>query len=481
MGADCQQKGSGENVMERTQLIEARIRKHWTLEKAAEQLEVDTDTVCRWEKGKTNPRGYNLQRICEVYGMSAAHLGLANAASPDDSAGEMSVFSEAIAPCDDDGVLAELLRQDLSLRLIKLVWTWPRSNHHYEELQRRIMKETEQFSSIASDAEHPMTRRDALRRLALLPAEMYGLTALSGVLRQPAEEFLPLCAASITACWYLMSGSDFTLVEHVLPHYLPRLETLAKQPSRVQKEAARLASHGHQILGVAVLQHNDVQGREQHNKQAITYATLSDDINLEVAALVRQGDTYFHSASPVLELQMFQQAAQYIHDVLPVQQANIYVGLAIAHAQCGQEQESLRYLGLANDAFPYNTQDTAIAPYAGLGPEIFLLWSGLTHLELDHAQDAWNTFASIEQLQSKSPVPERVRLQIVNHQAETAISLRDLDLFCAYLEQGIKGAEALGSQKRRSEAFDIYRQALKVWPQEAKVRALRDLFVKLKA
>jgi hypothetical protein len=39
----------------------------------------------------------------------------------------------------------------------------------------------------------------------------------------------------------------------------------------------------------------------------------------------------------------------------------------------------------------------------------------------------------------------------------------------------------LGSQKRRSEAFDIHRQALKVWPREAKVRALRDLFVKPKA
>jgi transcriptional regulator with XRE-family HTH domain len=328
-------QGSGEDVVERIQLIEARTRKHWTLEQEAEQLEVDTDTVCRWEKGKTNPRGYNLQRICEVYGMSAARLGLVDAPSPDDSASEMPVFSEAGAPRDDDGMLAELLQQDLSLRLIRLVWTWPRGNRRYEELQGQIMKETEQFDSIINDADHPLTRRDALRRLALLPVEMYGLTTLVGTLRQPAEEFLPLCAASITACWYLMSGSDFTLVEHVLPHYLPRLEALAKQPSRMQKEAARLASHGHLLLGIAVLQHNDVQGCEQHNKQAITYAAISEDKNLEVAALIRQGDTYFHSASPVLELEMFQQAAQYIHEVLPVQQASV--------GQSEAAQRSLRH------------------------------------------------------------------------------------------------------------------------------------------
>ena len=464
--------------MERTNLIEARTRKHWTLEKAAEQLEVDADTLCRWEKGRTRPRAYNLQRICEVYGVSAAHLGLADAPSLDDSGEDLSVFSEALPPRDDDGMLAELLQQDLSLRLIRLVWTWPRGNLRYEELQGRIMKETEQFSSISGDAEHPLTRRDALRRLALLPVEMYGLTTLVGALRQPAEEFLPLCAASVTACWYLMSGSDFTLVEHVLPQYLPRLEALAKQPSRVQKEAARLASHGYQISGLLSLHRNDLQARERHLQRAIQYAAISEDVNLEVAAITKQGNTYYYCASPNQMLDMSQQALPHINNVIPLVRSRAYLGLAAAHAQCGDEQEALRYSGMAYETFPQDAQNTIVTPYAGFGRGELIFWEGITQLELGHAKDAWNTFARSIDPQSTAPVSERMRVEIVNHQAETAISLRDLDLFCAYLEQGIRGAEALGSQKRRSEAFDIHRQALKVWPHEPRIKALRELFVK---
>ena len=50
---------------------------------------------------------------------------------------------------------------------------------------------------------------------------------------------------------------------------------------------------------------------------------------------------------------------------------------------------------------------------------------------------------------------------------------RNLDL----LQQGVNGARALGSQKRRQEAIDAYWKGRGQWPNETRVRELADLFV----
>ena len=61
--------------MERANLIEARLRKCWSQEEAAEAIGIDHLTLYRWEAGKSTPRGYNLRKLCEVYGMTAVELG----------------------------------------------------------------------------------------------------------------------------------------------------------------------------------------------------------------------------------------------------------------------------------------------------------------------------------------------------------------------------------------------------------------------
>ncbi|HAT46908.1 MAG TPA: hypothetical protein DCS90_17550, partial [Ktedonobacter sp.] len=66
-------------------------------------------------------------------------------------------------------------------------------------------------------------RRDALVMIAGLP-----LSLLLKVQQEPmtalfADDFLAQCAASITACWHLMRGSQLSVVEEVLSSYLPML------------------------------------------------------------------------------------------------------------------------------------------------------------------------------------------------------------------------------------------------------------------
>lgn len=62
--------------MERKELRSARLGKYWTLAQAAERLEVDLNTLSRWEQGKTRPHGYNIAKLCQVYGKTAVELGL---------------------------------------------------------------------------------------------------------------------------------------------------------------------------------------------------------------------------------------------------------------------------------------------------------------------------------------------------------------------------------------------------------------------
>jgi hypothetical protein len=70
--------------------------------------------------------------------------------------------------------------------------------------------------------------------------------------------------------------------------------------------------------------------------------------------------------------------------------------------------------------------------------------------------------------------------EITNYRAKTALMLRERDAFCGYLEQGIRGAHLLGSQKRRDEAMILYRDASLLWPDEKSVKALKDAFLEPK-
>ena len=112
-----------------------------------------------------------------------------------------------------------------------------------------------------------------------------------------------------------------------------------------------------------------------------------------------------------------------------------------------------------------------------------ILEKGRVHLALtehqpngQYPQQAWETFADIETDPSKLVISERIRYEIVNCRAETALALRDRDLCCDYVERGALGAVVLGSAKRRKEVIATRSKALKLWPREGRVKELKYLF-----
>ncbi len=75
------------------------------------------------------------------------------------------------------------------------------------------------------------------------------------------------------------------------------------------------------------------------------------------------------------------------------------------------------------------------------------------------------------------PNKQTTRVEIINQQAKTAIVSGDMEQGSAYVQAGVTGAKTLGSQRRYNEAYDNFKQMALLWPQEKRVKELRELFV----
>lgn len=333
-----------------------------------------------------------------------------------------------------------------------------------------------------------MNRRQAIQILgaALLiePHELFTpqpWERLSNALTKPAnldENTLNQFHKLTEVCWHLTNGSELSIVEQILPTYLPRLIELAQQPSEYQQSAASIVAQGVLIASRLAGHRNDLNARQRYSEQAFLYGQISKDVNLQVSGLKQLACTFDYKKRPAKALEVYQQALQYTKNVSPLLRARIYAGLAGSYAQCGQRQEALSSLNLAHEHLPTKPEEDPSFLHADCGYFTLLLYDGLTHLHLNQPQEALKTFALVDGLKPKLPLPERVRLEFLNYQATALLELRELEQSSTYLEAAVKGALALGSESRYNEAFDVYQHMRLIWRHEPQVKALADLFVR---
>lgn len=278
----------------------------------------------------------------------------------------------------------------------------------------------------------------------------------------------------IEACWRLSWGKDLALAEELLPSCMSRLVSLVQQPSKYQQTAANLAAQGFRLYGTFALHRNDLLSRELYYKQAVQYSLLSGDKPLIITAFIGQGDTYYYKNQYGTALQAYQNALPYTKEASPLFQAKVYMSLAVASAHMDQKQDSLTFLGLAHDNFPDRPEADASFSYAEHNLSHMILGEGIMRSQLGQTKMALDIFARAEQ--PDIIIPERLRVEIFNQQAKTAIVSGDLERGSAYVEAGVNGARALGSQKRYNEAYNNFKQICMLWPQEKRVEALGGLF-----
>lgn len=325
-----------------------------------------------------------------------------------------------------------------------------------------------------------LSRRQALASLAMLPTSLIFQVRQEPKTVLVIEEFLPRSAAALTAGTQLLNGNDFALVEHSLAQFLPQLGELAKQPSEYQQEAARLACKGYQLVSILNLHRNELSLREENDKRAIEYARLADDADLLAGSLHRLAATFYHADIPTKMLHTYQEALQHAKEISPVLRSRISLGLAEAYARCGKRQEADRALHVAKEqlASCSDFDQRLFYNLAGFTPYSLLNAEGSARLDMEQYQEAWNVFTSVDSLPSTLVIPERTRLEMLNHQAEAALGMRDMEMFCACIKAGRDGALALGSEKRYQEVFEVYKQGRRLWALEKRVRELGELFIR---
>ncbi len=483
-------------------LTAAREARNLTQAQLADEVRLGPRTI--WAAKHNIPISANSRRsLCRYFKQSAQKLGLVQAESKARQSKQKKRTQQHNAPLISQTpslplpvqsemtpsivIDSSVYTSSLLLRVMMMLYQQEIQKAPYEELQRAIDQQIGRYDLMKQPIdgeESKLSRRDALVIIAGLPLALLVKKPSEPMAPVFAEELLAQSAASMTACWHLMRGNQLSVVEEVLHAYLPTLETLAQQPTKYQKQASHLVAQGYRINGILALHRNNLREREAYCQQAVRFGELAGDASLLVSAYISLASTFYYGQDPVKATQTYQQALIHQGNIPPLLLARVYVELAVVYAQQRQEQEALRYLHLAQEGYPEYPESDPSFLYAEFSPSSMILEEGLTHLALArhypdgrYPQQAWNTFARLEQVKTYTPIPERIRIEILNYQATTALALKDVDAFCNRLEQGVNGAKRLGSEKRRQEAIEVYKDARKIWPHETKVRELADLFV----
>ncbi|HLG65004.1 MAG TPA: BTAD domain-containing putative transcriptional regulator [Ktedonosporobacter sp.] len=303
-----------------------------------------------------------------------------------------------------------------------------------------------------------------------------GAPLFSGRISSISTDMLPLFAVLTDVCRQLSQGNELSIAEQILWTYLPKIELLARVSSEKQKEAAHITSQGY-LLAASLVGHRDnLLSRLHYSEQALHFGKLADNLNLQVVAMRQIAISFDYLGHPDQVLGVYQQALPRLNDVSPLLQACIYADLSGTYTQLKQEKEAKRFLRLAYEQFPtYQEKEeeflSTICRYATL-----ILCEGLHHLNFNRPREAARVFAQIDGLRPKLSLPERIRLDLLNCQAETFWALGDLEQACLYLETAIQSSTALGSERRLKESFTLFQQMQRTWQREPCFVKLQSLF-----
>jgi transcriptional regulator with XRE-family HTH domain len=469
-----------------------------TLEEVAERVGVSKATVYRWEKEGDVPQPLHLRKLCELFGKSAVELGFQEL--------EVRVEREPVdgTDCEPSGQGSEVLegvrRECLPLRVLGLVWRWPAGEACYEQLQGRLRAELERE---AMNHQDEVSRREALRMLALAPIELLGLSQLGPVLKGPAltEDILKQCAAGLTACWQLRRQGELALADQTVAAYLPTLVALTKTGApRQRKEAAALAAQGWLLRSQNAVHLSTPAQGVIYGQQAERFGELAEHLPLRVIALGRQSQGYFYSHRHKQALLAFQQARHLLEErdrrdrhkeasvaqpasepVSPIFYSRCYSGMAAELAAAtGQKEEVQQILQLAHEAFV--AQMEPIPVWVGFDQSFLLVNDAYAYRDLGMSQAALEACEQIEQHYQHGAVNllgrTEAQLLAVLIEASRDDQPRRLEWCLEKWQAGVAGAHQTQSQQRLAMAQQAYIALCAAFPGEKRLRELRELLIR---
>jgi tetratricopeptide (TPR) repeat protein len=333
--------------------------------------------------------------------------------------------------------------------------------------------------------EDSINRRNALRRLALFPIEIYGLSqAVPTVLRGP-EEFLAQCAAGITACWYLRKGKDLAFASDALSRYMPTLKEIVTSGRGTQRKgAAELLAQCLLLKAQCVsYTHADHMVSLRYAEQAEMYSKLAGNTALTIVAIRKQASAYDYVDDWEQAIQAAERAKQMIEGaedgtVPSFVQSYVHVGLAHYQAHCKLEQEVITSLRLAETAFDASNDEPEPPIWVNFNEANLLLHSGFAYYHLNKSEDAIKSFAKIE---THAEVFETTRIESFTSQMMAEVTRedkpRDMGVCIDLWKKGMQGAIALHSEQAFTDAKIAYVAMRAAWPAEQRIKKLSERIV----
>ncbi len=481
-------------------LRRARLGMRWSQERAAAEAGIARKTYIELETGKRTPHIGTLDLLCQAFHAPPPELGyndlgqllVEGTATPADSSVVPGQSNDVILlrreereAEEEESVSQEafaLLYDDLEFRVQRVIYETLSQRLSSSELRGKLMNVLAERSTIMD-----LDRRKLLRRLALIPVQTFGLSALgalSSLAPFASEDILTHCAAGIMACEQLSKGIDLHLAYASAQAYLPTLKRITKDYPSQRKSASELVAQATLLLAALSLHVTGSKAAIGYAKQAVHYSEASSNLELVLTALGQLAWIFSSDKQYSKALETAQQAEYLLRqakDIHPLVQSNTYAVLGAYSAQNGKRAEALTALHVASHMFSIAIPTDGYSYMDYDASEISLTW-GLAHARTGHPQEALQAFTEVVDpttLTTKMPVSERVRVEFLNHMALASVKspAKDMEQTVRYWVAAVKGAKALHSEQRFSEVVTAYEIMEGVWPSEQRIAALRELIV----
>lgn len=293
---------------------------------------------------------------------------------------------------------------------------------------------------------------------------------ISSPLRHLDESTCAALQQVIEMCWQICNMGHMHLTEQILEAFLPSLIDRAS----FQREAASLAAQGLRLKSILCAHRLALPPMISLCRQSVAYAHIAGDPNILSAAMNGLAVAWKYNGQSTKAFETYQAALLVSEHATPLLRSRVYAGAAASFAAHGQQQEALRLIGQAYEYYPVHPEHDPFFFSADNGLFMLAYYEGLLYLALKQPDGAYRAFER-SQTPALLPTPERNRLEILNHLGRTAILSGDLERYAFCLEEGVKGALRIRSQKRLEEALGIFREQMpQAWLAEASIQQLLE-------
>jgi transcriptional regulator with XRE-family HTH domain len=394
----------------------------WSQKKVGQAIGTNKDMVSRWETGERETSPYYREKLCTLFGMSAAELGFITHANSEDATSPVTPQAQEVL---------SLLTTAVSLGIIMAV----------RDLERTTMDPS---------------KRDFLRLLGTSLALTGTIThestsTLHSILN---GDRLAVYEQEIAKRWTIYHQGKTLQALDGLGLWIKEVENIAKELTGLQRtNAYSLVSLSYQLQGS--LHRDRMDYNQAHNayKKAFIAADEFDNPELKSSSLARRGVTFIQQHQPIYAIQYLESALLSLDPQdHPYLRGYIYQALSEAHAMAHHASESWEHTDLATEALTYKSNAIESSNCSSNTTSVTAQKGVNAVLLKDYKQALSLLNTGINQY---SPRLQRGRARLIAQKAEAYFGLGQIDGCIEAAKMAYNIARSIGSEKTISRVKNL--------------------------